>query len=57
MTSDITLCINHNCPAADSCDRYASHHIASKRQLYFRPVYDPKRVPPCKYYSKWREKQ
>lgn len=47
----IALCIRHNCPAADVCATYISLNVATPNTAYFKPNFDPKRVPPCRYYK------
>jgi hypothetical protein len=50
----IALCIHHDCPAADCCAVYVSLNVAGPDTVYFKPMFDPKRVPPCKYFKEDR---
>lgn len=46
----IALCSNHDCPAADVCATYIALNVAQPGTIYFKPEFDPRRVPPCHYY-------
>ena len=55
MKNNIPLCSQHTCPAIDACTRYLSHHVAGRDTSYFRPVFDGKKVPPCRYLQEWKD--
>lgn len=50
----LALCTNHDCPAIHSCAQYVAYNIAPRDPIYFRPAFNPKSVPPCRYYSEWK---
>lgn len=54
---DAPLCIQHDCPAAPSCGRYAAFHIANPKTRYFKPPFDHRKARPCQFHCEPMERR